>query len=99
MGCLDSGAILTLAGEGLNDLVATHLPQYDPDNVDSRVQAATRKFRRYSASADDRRDAIRDLADVLEFLRPKLADVLTRKDESDLFHLANKFGIRHHNKK
>lgn len=40
---------------------------------------------------------MRDLADVLEFLRPRVKEVLTSKDESDLFHLANNFGIRHHN--
>jgi hypothetical protein len=45
----------------------------------------------------DRKDAIRDLADVLEYLRPRTTKVLTRKDESDLFQIANSFGIRHHN--
>jgi hypothetical protein len=44
----------------------------------------------------DPRDAVRDLADVLEFLRPQVKSVLTSKDESDLFHLINNFGIRHH---
>jgi hypothetical protein len=47
----------------------------------------------------DRRDAIRDLADVLEFLRPQVKQVLTSKDERDLFNIANNFGIRHHNEK
>jgi len=43
------------------------------------------------------RDAIRNLADVLEFLRPRLEKVMTKKDENDLFNIANNFGIRHHN--
>ena len=30
-------------------------------------------------------------------MRNRLGGVLTRKDESDLFELANRFGIRHHN--
>jgi len=46
---------------------------------------------------DEKKDAIRDLADVLEYLRPRLKDVLSSKDENDLFNLANNFGIRHHN--
>jgi hypothetical protein len=46
---------------------------------------------------DERRDAVRDLADVLEFLRPQAKAVLASKDEADLFNLANNFGIRHHN--
>ena len=36
---------------------------------------------------------------MLEFMRPKLRDVLPSKDEADLFNLANNFGIRHHNEK
>ena len=73
------------------------MPVYDPDNVESRVNSAVLKFRRYRSSIDDRRDAIRDLADVLEFLRPKLKLVITKSDEGDLFNIANNFGIRHHN--
>ncbi|MGY2486212.1 hypothetical protein [Cupriavidus sp. CP313] len=46
----------------------------------------------------ERRDAVRDLADVLEFLRGEAKAVLLSKDEADLFNLANNFGIRHHNK-
>jgi hypothetical protein len=63
------------------------------------VNAASNKFRRYKSSIDEKRDAVRDLADVLEFLRPQLASVLTSKDEADLFNIANNFGIRHHNAK
>jgi hypothetical protein len=42
---------------------------------------------------------VRQLADVLEFLRPKLKGTLHSKDEDDLFRIANNFGIRHHNPK
>lgn len=37
-------------------------------------------------------DAVLDLADVLEFLRPKLKETLLSKDEQDLFNIAKKFG-------
>lgn len=47
--------------------------------------------------ASDRRDAVRDLADVLESLRSEAKTVLTKRDEADLFNLANNFGIRHFN--
>ena len=50
-------------------------------------------------SIDDRRQAVRDLADVLEYLRPKMKHAITDKDEGDLFNIANNFGIRHHNVK
>jgi hypothetical protein len=39
------------------------------------------------------------LADVLEFLRPKLKEVLKSGDEKDLFNIANNFGLRHHNQR
>ena len=91
------GEILTLADTGLDALFEAPIPDVDPDNISSRVEAARNKFRRFRSSLDERRDAIRDLADVLEFLRPKAKKVLASKDESDLFNLANNFGIRHHN--
>jgi hypothetical protein len=75
------------------------LPKYDPDNVEARVQAAVVRFRRHHSSLEDRKHALRNLADVLEYLRPKLQEVISTKDESDLFNIINNFGIRHHNPK
>lgn len=93
----DHGEILESPEQGLENLFAASLPTHDPDNVEQRVQAAILKFRRYRSSLDERRDSIRDLADVLEFLRPQVKSVISKKDEGDLFAIANQFGIRHHN--
>ncbi|HEY9609508.1 hypothetical protein [Allocoleopsis sp.] len=93
----DNGEILESPEKGLENLFAASLPTHDPDNVEQRVQAAILKFRRYRSSLDERRDSIRDLADVLEFLRPQVKSVISKKDERDLFVIANQFGIRHHN--
>lgn len=93
------GEILALAETGLENLFRADLPKYDHENVEQRVDIAMRKYRRHNASLDERRDAIRDLADVLEFLRPRLQEVMTAKDENDLFNIANNFGLRHHNDK
>jgi hypothetical protein len=93
----DQGEILVLADNGFEPLLTAKLPVYDPENVEERVNQAVLKYRRYRSTAEDRRDAIRDLADVLEYLRPQLKQILTLKDESDLYLIANKFGIRHHN--
>lgn len=95
----EDGEILALADKGLDYLFQAGLPGYDPENVKSRVDVAILKFRRYRSSIEDRRDAVRDLAEVLEFLRPKLKQILASKDESDLFNIANSFGIRHHNER
>ncbi len=91
------GEILTLAGGSLDPLLQASIPSTDPANVSDRVEQAVRKFRRRRASLDERRDAIRELAAVLEFLRPELKRVLASKDENDLFNIANNFAIRHHN--
>lgn len=92
----EAGEILELPQPGTAPLLSANLPTSDT-NVTSRVNSAISKFRRYRSTTSERRDAIRDLADVLEYLRPGLKTVLTKADEADLFNLANNFGIRHHN--
>lgn len=93
------GEILEIGDVGMQTLFEAELPELDPENVKDRVEAAIRKFRRRGSSLDDRRDAVKSLADVLEFLRPRLQEVITKKDDGALFQIANQFGIRHHNVK
>lgn len=95
----ENGEMLTLPEKGMSQLLEANLPKFDPENIEERVQAATDRFRRHKASLEDRKHALRDLADVLEYLRPKIQITLLSKDESDLFNIANNFGIRHHNEK
>lgn len=93
-----AGEVLALAQEpGLQQLLDAPLPAHDPANVEQRVEAAIRKFRRHRATPENRRDAVRDLADVLEFLRPEAVRLMSKKDEAMLFQVANQFSIRHHN--
>jgi hypothetical protein len=94
-----TGEIQELPEAGMETLLEANLPDNADADVRRRVDAATAKFRRYRSSSDDRRDALRDLADVLEYLRPQVKAVLSSKDEDDLFNLANNFGIRHNNPK
>jgi hypothetical protein len=84
---------------GFEPLLEAETPAIDPENITGRVDAAKRKFRSRHSSGEDRRDALRDLADVLERLRPKVKDVLKKEDERELFNILNNFGIRHHNNK
>ncbi|MFM0513329.1 hypothetical protein [Paraburkholderia sp. RL17-373-BIF-A] len=90
------GEILVLPDDEFAPMLSAELPHADAANVRERVAAAKLKYRRRALS--ERRDAVRDLADVLEFLRAETKAVLKSKDEADLFNLANNFGIRHHNK-
>jgi hypothetical protein len=94
----EQGEIVVLGPIGTETLLDAALPQYDPANVEVRVQAAIQQFRRSRSSMEERRDAVRNLGDVLEFLRPKLKEVMTQ-DESELFNILNNFGVRHHNTK
>ncbi|TXH65374.1 MAG: hypothetical protein E6Q88_13865 [Lysobacteraceae bacterium] len=92
------GEILTKAEAGFEPIFAADLPSSD-SNVTTRINAAMRQYRRHGSTIDDRRQAVRDLADVLEYLRPQVKTLLTAADEKDLFNIANNFGIRHHNDK
>ncbi len=92
-----NGEILTIADNNLEPLYEAIIPTNDNENIANKINSAVLKFRRHKASIDDRRDAIRDLADVFEFLRPKLKNVLASEDENDIFNIANNFAIRHHN--
>ncbi len=67
------------------------------DAVVQRTESAVRQYRRATSSSEERRAAVRALADVLEYIRPKVKEHLLSKDESALFQIANQFGIRHHN--
>jgi hypothetical protein len=97
--------VLSSAGEVLHEPEAGFEAIFDADipsndsNVLGRINAAVLRYRRHGSTLDDRRQAVRDLADVLEYLRPKVQLLLTSHDENDLFNIANNFGIRHHNKK
>lgn len=92
------GEILHKPAEGFEQIFNADIPSKD-ENIVSRINAATTNFRRHGSSIDDRRQAVRDLADVLEYLKPQVQELLTNKDEKDLFNIANNFGIRHHNDK
>ena len=91
-----TGEILQKPEVGFEQIFEADLPSGDK-NVTDRVNSAVLRYRRHGSTLDDRRQAVRDLADVLEYLRPSVKSLLTSADERDLFNIANNFGIRHHN--
>jgi hypothetical protein len=95
----EGGIILALGAHGLEHILDARLPPYDEVNVDGKVRNAIVKWRNRHLSLDEQRSAIRDLADVFEWLKKakNLSSVLDQKDESAIFDLANSFAIRHHN--
>lgn len=74
------------------------LPSGTDPEIAERVRRAQERFARPGATVADHRDAVRDLADVLEALRPRLAKAISAKDEDALFEIINRFGVRHTNK-
>ena len=68
-------------------------------SIDGKVQHAIATFRRRTATEQQKRDAINNLADVLEFLRSSEGTNLPGEEEDRLFEIANNYAIRHHNAK
>lgn len=93
------GKVVRLGTDGLQYILNAEIVPYDEENVDRKVRSAINKWRSRHASQEEKREAIRELADVFEWLKKVkgLATVLDGKDESVIFNLANNFGIRHHN--
>ena len=94
-----AGTILAKGTDGLQHILNAEIVPFDEVNVDSKVRNAITKWRNRSLSMSEKKEAIRELADVFEWLKKTkyLSNVLDSKDESALFDLANNFGIRHHN--
>jgi len=97
----DDGMVLTSGTDGLQNILNAEIIPYDEANVDSKVRNAIVRWRNRHLSLEEKKEAIRDLADVFEWFKKtkSLATVLDGKDESALFDIANNFAIRHHNPK
>lgn len=90
----DAGEILHTAPEGLDPLLDASLPGLSTNDTD-HVAAAVHKFRSRSSTKTQRRDAVRDLADVLESIRVDVKEQMFSEDERALYKIANGFWIRH----
>lgn len=92
----DCGRVVVVSHEARSDLTVRMTQRTDPATAD-RVRQAIAFYRARGATRDDRRTAVRELADVLEHRRALLKDHLVKRDEADLFQIANQFAIRHYN--
>lgn len=95
----NEGQILSVGSHGIQQILQAELPVTGEKNIDIKVHDAILKWRNRELSIDSRRDAIRELADVFEWLKKSkiLEGILNKKDESLIFEIANNFAIRHHN--
>jgi hypothetical protein len=93
------GQIIEAAPVEFSQLLDAPVPEgTEHDRITSRIDSAVTRFRTRGVSIDDRRHAVRDLADVLEALRPDIRDNMLRADEKSLFELANRFSLRHYDR-
>jgi hypothetical protein len=95
----DEGEIIESGPEEFRTLLDAAVPPGTEDDLSVKMAAAVKRFQARGVSIDDRRHAVRDLADVLEALRADMKTTMLSADESALFNIANNFAIRHHNRK
>ena len=93
----DNGCVINLPENGLVNLIHTNLPMYTDDSVTEKVQTAIKMFYRYDSNMEQKRKAINILADVLEPNREYMKDITSNNHDSMIFHIVNKYGIRHNN--
>ena len=92
------GEIVTSTPEPFKTLVAASTPKNTEQvEVVDKIASAERAFQYRGATKADRQHAVRDLADVLEHLRPQIKEAMLKEDEGALFNIANNFAIRHNN--
>jgi hypothetical protein len=91
------GEVAQVAPSGLSTAIEATAPPAAGETNIAKLEHAVRAFLRGRSSREDKKRAVRELADLLEFYRPQVKKHLLSKDESDLFHIANTFAIRHHN--
>ncbi|WP_280470688.1 hypothetical protein [Nocardia farcinica] len=94
----DVGRMITGTDDARAALVDAALNTPDPARRAS-VGHAVALFRSRNATIDEKRSACITLASLLEERRALLKQELFSADEGDLFHIANKFGIRHRDAK
>ena len=91
----EDGRIELELSEPAAGILESPLPLSAPEAARRRVDNAVKVYRGGRTSWDERRMAVRELADVLEFLRKDAMGKLAKQDEKDLFNILNNFSIRH----
>lgn len=94
---MPNGEIYKKSPDTLSPIITNPPNSGDEENIDDKVRRAISKFLHHSSNIDEKKESIRILADVLEFIRVDIKEYMFRTDENRLFEIANQFGVRHHN--
>ena len=92
------GLILTKDDGALATIYTADIPT-KRDDIRQKMNLAVQKYRQSRSNLEERRIAIRELADILEILEPDIKTYLSKKDDDALFTIVNNFSIRHANEK
>lgn len=90
------GEVRQIAPQGFEDLLARPAPEDAPPTNAEKLDHAIRAFRRANASRVERKQAVRELADLLEFYKESVMKEHLTADANELFNIVNNFSIRHH---
>lgn len=91
----DAGEIVRIASHGMENLIAV-VPVAPPESTNTaKLAYAVHTFQLGRSTREQRKQAVRELVDILEFHRDIVKSELS-KDEADLFNVANNFALRHH---
>jgi hypothetical protein len=92
----NNGFIVRTPDIGLEAIFEAEIISED-EKTKRLIKHAVQKFRNRNSTLEDRRDAVRSLADILEPLRPLAKKKMSHQDETDLYNIANGYYIRHNN--
>ncbi len=95
----ENGQIIIIEEIGLINIHSAKLPENTSNNIKNKIEIATNKYLGSRSNMEERRIAIRELADILEELRKDANKYLGNKDDDAIFNIANNFAIRHSNDK
>jgi hypothetical protein len=91
----EAGEVVRVAANGMERLIATLPPAgAEPTNA-AKLASAVHTFQLGRSTREQRKQAVRELVDILEYHRDVVKSDLS-KDEGDLFNIANNFALRHH---
>jgi uncharacterized Zn finger protein len=62
----------------------------------AKLANAVHTFQLGRSTREQRKQAVRDLMDILEYHRPAVVAHLGKDSEKELFNIANNFALRHH---
>jgi hypothetical protein len=91
----EAGEIVRIASHGMEKLIVVTPVAAPESNNAAKLANAVHTFQLGRSTREQRKQAVRELVDILEFHRDVVKAELS-KDEADLFNIANNFALRHH---